>query len=477
MRPTNVLFILADEHSRDVLGCSGDPVVDTPNLDALAARGTRFTSAYTTSPICVPARASLATGRYVHEIGAWDNAFPYDGGVPSWHHHLRDRGHRVDSIGKLHFRSAEDDNGFSHEFDPLHVVEGVGDIQGAIRDDAPMRRKRPGIEEAGPGDSSYHRYDERNADRACRWLEDHARDEKPWALFLSFVCPHPPYLAPPRLYRRYADADLPWPPQSDPDDWPDHPVMSHFRRFFDFDRPFDETTRKRLLAAYYGVVTHLDTQIGRVLQALEATGMAGRTRVVYTSDHGDSLGARGLFGKFTMYDESAAIPLLAAGPGVPEGALVRTPVSLVDLVPTVVEAVGAPAMAGLPGRSLWPLAASPDVDRIVFAEYHAVGSTNASYMLRDARHKYVHHVGAPPQLFDMQSDPQELDDLAVRAEHRELLRTFESRLRTMLDPEAVNDRAKGDQRSKVEAFGGREAVLRRGTFENSPVPGERVRFN
>jgi choline-sulfatase len=122
MQPQNLLYIISDQHNRNMLGAYGNKLIQTPNLDALAERGTRFSSAYTNCPICVPARASLATGRYVHEIGYWDNAFPYDGKVPGWGHELKAQGFRVDSIGKLHFRAVEDDNGFTEEIEPLHVV-------------------------------------------------------------------------------------------------------------------------------------------------------------------------------------------------------------------------------------------------------------------------------------------------------------------------------------------------------------------
>src|ERR1700758_806447 len=111
MKPANLLFIMSDEHSRRVLGCYGHKMIRTPNLDALAARGVRFTDAYCNSPICVPSRASFASGRYVHDIRFWDNGIPYDGSVPSWGHRLRDAGHAAVSIGKLHFRSQDDDNG------------------------------------------------------------------------------------------------------------------------------------------------------------------------------------------------------------------------------------------------------------------------------------------------------------------------------------------------------------------------------
>ncbi len=496
MKPTNLLFIFSDQHTRDLSGCYGHPVIKTPNIDRIAERGALFSNAYTTCPICVPARASLATGRYVHQIGYWDNGIAYDGRVRSWHHRLREGGIRVDSIGKLHFRSREDDNGFTEEIDPLHVVDGVGDTLGSIRDDPPFRKKRGGIVEAGPGDSTYIQYDASNADHACRWLLERAadrarsenrarsdknrRDQIPWALFLGFVLPHPRYIAPEAYFRLYAPENLPLLPQWRPEEWPDHQAIDYFRRFFDFAEPFGEEVVRRLNAAYYGVCTYLDHQIGRVLDALEQSGQAGDTRIIYTTDHGESLGARGLYGKFTMYEESSAIPLLIAGPDVPVGRRVETPVSLVDIYPSALEALGVPLTEeerSFPGESLWATAREPDQDRMVFGEYHALGSQAGFYMLRNRRHKYIYYVGARPQLFDLTENPMEVNDLAGKLESESLLDEFESHLRGILDPEESDRKAKADQARAVEACGGRDAVIRRGSFDNSPIPGEQPIFH
>jgi choline-sulfatase len=139
MHPTNLLVIMSDEHSRRVLGCYGNRLVRTPHLDSLAARGTRFTDAYCNSPICVPSRASFATGRHVHDIRFWDNANPYDGSVPSWGHRLMAAGSRVTSIGKLHYRDSKDPNGFDEEIIPLHVVDGIGGpVHGFLRQSAAL---------------------------------------------------------------------------------------------------------------------------------------------------------------------------------------------------------------------------------------------------------------------------------------------------------------------------------------------------
>ena len=480
---TNLLFILSDEHNRDCAGCYGHSMVQTPNLDRLAARGVRFDAAYTNCPICVPARASLATGRYVHEIGYWDNAFPYEGRVPGWGHRLIAEGHRVEAIGKLHYRSEHDDDGFSKKLIPLNVVDGIGDVMGSIRDDLPVREgARAGITSAGPGQSTYLEYDVEIARRARQWLHDlklRPSAEKPWVLFVSFVCPHPPFVAPPELYQRYNLDEIQLPLQNLPHERPAHPALKNFRECLQYEEAFTEEEIRRVTAAYYGTCTHLDNQIGVVLQALEETGLTNNTRVIYTSDHGESMGRRGQWGKFSMYEESAAVPLIVAGPGLAPGGVCEDLVSLVDCYPTILEAVGVQPSAdeaNLPGTSLWPLARGQRCSRSVFSEYHAVASKGALYMIRRGRYKYVHYIGYPPQLFDLETDPDELRDLIPGGDRQEVADALEQELRALLDLEAVDARAKSDQHALVQKYGGRESVMRRGSFTNSPVPGETPRY-
>ena len=222
MQAKNFLFILSDQHHRLFSGTYGHPTVQTPHLDALAARGTRFQNAYTNCPICVPERASLATGRYVHQIGFWDNGHPYDP-CPRGITICADRDTPA-IYWQTHFKGRESDHGFCREVEPLHVYDGTGDVLGYIRDNPPFRDKIGELSRAGGGDSTYLQYDARCAEHALRWLADHQNDDKPWAVFLNFVCPHPPYVAPLNLYERYASADLELPPQCMPDTWPMHPV-------------------------------------------------------------------------------------------------------------------------------------------------------------------------------------------------------------------------------------------------------------
>jgi choline-sulfatase len=480
MQPTNLLFVFSDEHTRKALGCYGHPLVQTPNLDRLAARGTRFRDAYCPSPICVPSRASLATGRYVHTIRYWDNGHPYDGSIPSWGHRLMANGHRVTAIGKLHYRDTKDPNGFDEEILPLHVVDGVGDLLGLIRDELPLRKKnRSYTTDAGPGESTYTAYDHHITEAGVHWLRHEAPKytTKPWVLFVSLVCPHPPLIAPPAFFERYPFERLSLPVQYHPATWPQHPAMEDLRQCFNFATPFEEREIRRAMAAYYGLCSYLDANIGRLLDALEETGLAATTRIIYSSDHGESLGYRGIWGKFTMYEESAGVPLIMAGPDIPAGQVCTTPVSLIDCFPTIVQCVGASAHPDdtvLPGHSLLAMANGTVPARTILSEYHAVGSRTASFMIRHGSYKYVHYAAYPPQLFNLATDPEEEHDLATDLAHQQVLATCEAALRTLLDPEAVDALAKNDQTQKVVAHGGEKAVRARGSFGYTPAPGETV---
>ena len=484
MTGKNLLFIMSDEHSRRILGCYGHDMIETPNLDRLAADGTLFESAYCNSPICVPSRASFATGRYVHETGHWDNGIPYFGEPEGWGHRLSALGHQVDSIGKLHYRASEDPNGFDNEILPLHVLNGRGDLQGMIRRPPPRRPSTGQLAgDAGEGDSTYLQYDREICDAACDWLHTAGNRpaDKPWVLFVSFICPHFPLVAPPEFFRRYPLDELPLPQLRGPDEFPDHPVIRKLREVQDYEDHFrDEHHVRTAIAAYYGMVSFLDDNIGKVLATLEANGMAADTQVVYSSDHGDNLGARTLWGKSNMYEESAGVPLIMSGAGVPSGERVATPVSLVDAYPSIMAATGVPltrAEEALPGRALLDVAAGADPDRTVFAEYHAVASVTGMFMIRFGRFKYVHHEGYRPELYDLAADPMETRDLALESGHDAALAEGDRRLRRICDPAEVTARAFADQEQRIAAFGGVDKVRAMGSYPYTPAPGEEPRIS
>ncbi|MGH6621439.1 MAG: sulfatase-like hydrolase/transferase [Alphaproteobacteria bacterium] len=482
MKPMNILYIMSDQHQGKASGCYGHPFVRTPNIDRLAARGTRFTAAYTNSAICVPARAVIATGQYVFKTGHWCNAHPYDGRTKSWHHMLAENGVAATSIGKLHFRNQRDDTGFAEQIVPMHVVEGKGDLRSCIKRPmaGPMKASKT-MTDIGPGDSPYIKYDRDIAERACAWLR--ARAEKPGAspfvAFVSFVCPHPPYIAPREFYEMYPVAGMPAPKLSDPGAVT-HPWIQKMERNRNYNDFVTEESRRVVLASYYGCISYLDHNIGTVLDCLDECGLRDDTLIVYTSDHGDNLGTRRLFGKSNMYEESANIPMIVAGPGVPERKVSATPVTLLDVAPTMLDGAGLKQLAGqhgMPGRSLRDLAAADaNPDRVAFCEYYAAAADRAAFMIRKGKYKYIHYVGYAPELFDLQSDPEEIADLAGKASHRKTVEEYEAILRGIVDPEAADDEAYRCQTALVNANGGREALISRGKFEGTPAPGEPAIF-
>jgi choline-sulfatase len=474
----NLLILLSDQHRRDAMGCAGHPVVETPHLDALAARGTRFTRAFCNAPICVPSRASLATGLPIHEIPSWDNADPYHGQRTSFMHRAREAGAEVVSIGKLHFRSEADDTGFTRQVEPLHVVNGTGTFTSLIRQPMPrIAAAADLLRGAGAGDTGYAAYDQRVAEAACDWLRGREDDAPPFLLFASFVNPHPPYVAPRALFERYLQADLPLP---DPAQLRAavHPGLEGLRTYFDIEGAgLDAAGARAIAAAYLANVTALDARIGAVLSALEAAGLREETTVLYTSDHGEALGDHGLYGKCNLLEPSMGVPMILAGPDVPRGER-RTPVQLLDVYPTVTEALGlagAPADARRSGSSLLRLAAEPDRPRTILAQQHCAGAATGTYGLSDGRWKYICAVDGPELLFDLAADPGETRNLAGDPAQAETLAGMRRQLRARLDPEAVEAACKASQARRLAAAGGRAAVLGRPLSAYTPAPGETAR--
>ncbi len=475
----NVLFIMSDEHQQKASGCYGHPFVRTPAIDALAAGGTRFTNAYTNSPICVPARASFATGRAVHDIGYWDNAHPYDGRVEGWGHAMQANGMHPLSIGKLHYRNETDPTGFLQQIVPLHVVDGIGAISASVKQPlGPPIKSSKLATNIGPGDSGYLHYDRSIMENTCAWLENEApkHKDRPWALFCSFVCPHYPLIAPPEFYDLYPH-ELLETPKGGGLDYPLHPWIEKFRQIQRHDEFFTEETRKVAIASYYALCSYLDSNIAKVLAALDASGQRDDTLVVYTADHGENLATRRLWGKSNMYEEAAAIPLVLSGPGVPAGKTVETPVTLAEGGNTILEALGL-AEQGDPAFQSWRRTANgpDDPARVAFSEYHATGADSAAFMIRKGNYKYIHYVGYAPELFDLAADPEEEMNLAEDDAAAGTLGDMQAELAQRIEPEGVNTAAQASQAALIARHGGREAALNKGAFQGTPAPGEKAEY-
>lgn len=469
--PSNLLVILSDEHQARAMGCAGHPFVQTPNLDALAKRGTRFTDAYTPSPICVPARASFATGRHVHQTRLWDNAMPYTGQIPGWGHCLQDAGVPVESIGKLHYRKNGDPAGFDQEHIPMHVVGGNGMVWGSIRaeDKRVSPKSRMLGEYIGAGTSKYTEYDQAVTDRTVDWLSDHANDKQPWCLYVGLVAPHFPLVVPQEFFDLYPPDSLPEPKMNAKDGYERHPWVELQNSQMDSETNFkSDKERREAVAAYFGLVSWMDHNVGRLMQALLDNGLTDETTVIYSSDHGDNVGARGLWGKSNFYQESVAVPMIMAGPNIPVGTC-ETPVDLLDVAATIPEHFGLNFESeGLPLTRI--AGDEPDPDRVILSQYHAVGAVSGGYMLRKGRWKLNIYVGFESELFDLIDDPEEATNLAANPAFEEVVKELTAELYAKVDPEVASAQAFADQAALIESYGGRDAALKLGAPGATPPP-------
>lgn len=461
MKPQNLVVILADSMRHDIISPDG-PL--TPHLNRLKAHGTDFSNAYCASPLCAPARASIATGLHLHQHRCWDNLHPYDGHDPSWAHVLRDHGHNVTAIGKMHFRTGGTATGLSTEILPLHAEDTKRDIKSLFRA-APQPRLGlvRAVEQAGSGDTSRLDYDRQITASAVSWLKTKAiektrgtsDDTRPWVLVVSFFCPHHPFVCPQDFFDLAAAQCPPMPQNWDAPIDAVHPAVQALRQVWSLEHPPSQATLQRAVTAYMGLCAFVDDNVGQVMAALTDAGLKDSSRIIFSSDHGEAMGDRGLWGKSTLYDNAARIPLIASGPEI-ASTQCTAPVSHVDLFASILEATGRTQEAqdrATADRSLWRTLSDPNFARPILSQYHGIGSTFASYMLRLGRWKLIHHVAGEDELFNMESDPQEIVNLAGDKAHGDLLENLHGELAAQLDPCAVDAEAKQTQQDTLLRYG------------------------
>ncbi len=290
---------------------------------------------------------------------------------------------------------------------------------------------------------------------------------------MSYASPHPPFTVPERFYNMYPLEDVPMPTQWDTANRPNHSALNHIRRVDCLEEPVDEDFVRRTVAGYCGLITHVDEQIGKVIEVARDIDLLDTTCLLYTSDHGEAAGNHGMFGKSTLYEHSIGVPLIMRGPGIPKGRVVKEIVSHVDLFDTILETPGVMEPKDdyqRSGISLWPAIRGKTKARIGFSEVHVKSTKNAAYMIRDADMKLIYHVDAPKQLFDLRADPMETQDLANDPNYADLIIRLEVELRKIVDPEAVNVRAKAEQLKRAKSHGGPKAILKMQNITMSPPP-------
>ncbi len=444
----NILLIISDEHDPNSTGCYGHPFLHSPALDRLAARGICFDRAYCNSPICVPSRMSFLTGRYVHEIGTWDNGSPLRSETPSFATYLQAAGYQTALCGRMHMIGPDRLHGFGLRlYDDLTRWQSFD--QKPIRNREGRRVKgNSHVSECGPGHHLHHEYDKTVTDLSCRFLENAVRSshDTPWLLVTGYMLPHFPLLAPQELFDSYHIGQVTLPKTRVEPFESQHPAVRQIRFHHWNEELLPEEAEKKALASYYALVTMMDRNIGRLLDIVENTVLRENTVVLYLSDHGEMAGRHGMWQKMCFYEPSVRVPLIISGLGWPEGKRIGTNVSLVDIFPTLLEMVGERLPPGLPGMPLQKAVdGSLDSNRVVFSEFHAQGLESAGYMVKQGDFKYNHYVGLQPQLFNSTQDPAEIRDLRLDTTYEELQARLEGLLRSIVDPEAADQEAKANQ--------------------------------
>ena len=474
----NVLVIMSDEHGAMFSSVAGHPLIKTPNMERLAAEGVTFDDAYCNSPLCVPSRASFLTGKFVSNVkGGWDNAMPLGPDALTWPYLLRSQGYTTALDGKMHFLVPGALHGFQRQLtrephkDNKHFihrwrVDGLSTRGANVEEQSNERRDRNRNEDedasgrsentselsikfpptaesagryedpsnAGPGRSEVIEFDDEVETAALAYIKEQARQEEPFALCVGFLAPHFPFKVPEPYFSMYYPerTDLPNIPSGHIENLP--PAARRLRQMFGYG-PYTDDELMRTRAAYYGMITYIDAKIGRILDALEEQGLAENTLVIYTTDHGEMLGEHGLFRKMNFYEQSARVPLQMRLPGVlPAGLRIPQVVSLVDVVPTMLELCGvSPARWFLDGDSLLPLIRGDDASwkNEAFAEHIAHGTDRARAMIRMGKWKLCYGHGDPPELelYDLHADPGEFDNLADHPEVRDIRERLLARIR------------------------------------------------
>lgn len=432
MRP-NILIVMADQLVPFLTGAYGSTASRTPHLDALASDGVTFDAAYTAVPLCAPSRAAMLTGRDASAIGCYDNASVLPAEQPTLGHYLTNAGYATVLSGKLHFIGPDQLHGFAERL-TTDVFPANLDWVPAVGPDGrfPAGGHARHYADPDPGVRSWTQFmtfDEETLSAAATWLRDRSldADAPPFGMVVSLHHPHDPFHVRQEHWDRFEDVDIPIPaawdeetlPRSAMDRWANE---AHETDRYDLRDPGSLT---RLRRAYLAAVAYVDDLLGGLLATLRDSGELDRTVIVVTSDHGDMLGERGMVQKRCFYEWSARVPLVIRRPGaVGAGSRVPDPVSLVDLLPTLLDVVGVSAddRAPMDGESFIAEleGGHGSTERVVFSEYHLEKVWAPCFMVRRGRWKYIHIHGHPGQLFDLQTDPDELDDLAGRPETAEI---------------------------------------------------------
>lgn len=475
-KPNNILIVMADQLTALALGCYGNTDVVSPNIDALAEQGVVFDAAYSSSPLCTPARYAFMTGQNISQCKGYDNASYMPATMPTFAHYLRLMGFKTCLSGKMHFVGPDQLHGFEERVttDVYPADFGwVPDWQNADDRIDLWYHNMSSVKQAGVASiTNQLAYDDEVGSQAMRVIYDHARSEdtRPLCLVTSFIHPHDPYATRQKYWDLYKDVNISLPAVRRPAEQDAHNKRLEKAIALDAVEVSDQEIINAR-RAYFGNVSFVDEWLGRLRATLEECGIADNTTILFTSDHGDMLGEYGLWYKMSFREWSCRIPLIVHQPSRYKARRVSQPVAQIDVLPTLLdiaqESTGAEKPAAidpLSGRSLQPLCigdSTSDINRTV-SEYCAEGASAPMLMIREGHYKYIGCETDDDQLFDLSTDPNEQTNLASEAEQADRLLAFQLQASQHWDAQKVKAAVIADQERRRAVH----AALRIGRYQS-----------
>ena len=451
----NVLFIISDDLTATALSCYGNQVCQTPNIDRIAAKGTRFTHAYCQATYCGPSRASFMSGYYPHATKAFGYVSPrsYIGEKPTWAQLFKNNGYYSARVSKIYHMGVPGDieKGNDGTDDPASWTErfnSQGPEWAAPGDGETLENNPDGKKPAvggntfvvveADGDDLVHS-DGKTARKAVELIQQH-KDE-PFFLGIGFVRPHVPFVAPRTYFPPYKPYSKHVLPEKVPGDWDDIPKLG-INYKTSKGMQMDIRQQKKAVGGYLASVAYMDRQVGKVLDALEQAGIADRTIVIFTSDHGYHLGEHDFWAKVSLHEESAAVPLIISVPG-KSPAVCNSLAELLDLYPTISSLCGLQVPAGIQGKNLAPLLDDPTLSvREAAFSVDPRNKGNRGFLLRDDRWAYIQYredASGGIELFDMENDPKQYTNLAEEPGYEKVVAQFKQRMAEKLKDVRTND--------------------------------------
>lgn len=458
----NILFIQADQMTAFALGQYGNPIVKTPNIDRIARNGMVFENAYCNNPICASSRFSMMSGRLSSKIGAYDNATEFPASIPTFAHYLNDLGYQTCLSGKMHFIGPDQLHGFQERVTTDIYPSDFGwtpDWQAEGYPYSPSGISMRAVVEAGVSARSLQiDYDEEVCYQAEVKLWEYARTEtrKPFFLAASFTHPHNPFTTQSEFWDLYDHDEINMPtnpgkPVEERDPWSQR--YYHLIRNDEYVITDEDVRNAR--HAYYGMCSYIDFLIGRLLKVLDESDLTKNTIVIFTADHGEMLGERGMWYKFNPFESSVRVPLLISAPGYLKGVKEASLVSLVDLLPTFLD-LGSASDSPIPiepvdGKSLVPLlrGETKSWKNDVMIEFTAEGTIAPALILRRDAYKFVYCETDPSMLFNLEDDPHELNNLCEDPAYQALADELLEQILTRWDPITLKDKIIASQQRRL----------------------------